>query len=191
MLATDRFAEAEPAGRAFLADADRYAAPGHMLRLVARQDLAAALAGLGRFTEAEPLEREVIDAFVKRFGADHQRVLVQQNNLAMTLLDMGRVDDALAVLRAVGEALERKPAPLVRSGYLRNLGRALTRAAHFDEAERNLLLAYDESKSNRDPRVRQKCAALLAELYAAWSKPADAQRWRATTRPTAQHAETL
>jgi tetratricopeptide (TPR) repeat protein len=188
MLATERFAEAEPASRALIAAADQYESPDHMLRLVARQDLAAALAGLRRFAEAEPLEREVIAAYVDRFGADHPRVLAQQNNLAMTLLDMGRVDDALAALRTVGQSLTRKPAPLIRSAYLRNLGRTLTRAGQFEEAERELLLANAESQSNPDASVRQKCAALLVELYTAWSKPADAQRWRATTRPTTARA---
>ena len=75
--------------------------------LMAQNNYAAALCGLGRYEDALKIQREVYEKRKKALGEENADTLRVQSNLAYTLDQLGRHEEALQVLRTVYE-LRRK-----------------------------------------------------------------------------------
>ena len=72
--------------------------------LMAQNNYAAALCGLGRYEDALKIQREVYEKRKKALGEENADTLRVQSNLAYTLDQLGRHEEALQVQRAVYES---------------------------------------------------------------------------------------
>jgi serine/threonine-protein kinase len=153
----------------------------HRQTLVTMDTLAGVYAQHGRPDEATALLREALAVQERTLGPDHPDTLHTLNGLASVAYMAGRYaeavpvyDDALARLRPVGDE-----ATLAVGLALRGRGSCLLKLERHDEAEAALLEAHavlSQSVGNH-PQTR-RTAERLVELYEAWDRPADAERWR-------------
>jgi serine/threonine-protein kinase len=131
---------------------------------------------------AEPLLREALALDRELMGERHPNVAASLINLAGLLRDRGQPAaarplfvEAVAILdAAVGG--EHWMVGRAREG----LGVCFLREGRLAEAERELLPAHDilsKGLGAADDRTR-RAAGHLAELYEAWDRPAEAQRFR-------------
>ncbi|UCF66367.1 MAG: serine/threonine protein kinase [Acidobacteriota bacterium] len=155
----------------------------HAATLSYMNNLAQSLRHDGRLEEAEPIYRRVIALRRETIGAEAQDTLVVVSNLGLLLLQRGAAGEALPLFR---EALEgfRKTLPpehWMLGVALLNLGRCESALKDYAAAERTLSDAHDLLAKALGPthgRTLQIRAA-LAELYDAWGKPEQAEKWRA------------
>ena len=116
--------------------------------LMAQNNYAAALCGLGRYEDALKIQREVYEKRKKALGEENADTLRVQSNLAYTLDQLGRHEEALQVLRTVYE-LRRKAlgvedpetimTQIMLAGMLFNL-------EHYKEALKHQKEVYEKRK---------------------------------------------
>ena len=63
------------------------------------------------------------------------------------------------------------------------MGRFYTEAGRFEDAETQLLRAYQTRTEMGDTALARPVAESLAELYTAWERPAEAAEWAKLLAP--------
>jgi predicted Ser/Thr protein kinase/tetratricopeptide (TPR) repeat protein len=128
---------------------------------------------LARNAEAIPWMEEALAAAQRSRRDD--RVLNARVNLFVALHLSGRHEQALERSADLEAELERAKLSPQLFDVLRLRGVAFGRLGRFEEGERSLLRAVEQAHAHgRRPREVPE----LVELYEAWGKPEEAQRWR-------------
>jgi serine/threonine protein kinase len=145
-------------------------------------NLGAALVEDRQFDEAEPLLRQVYVTRRRLLGDEQFGTLHARLQLAILQFERGALEEALAALGPLLDDVQRVLPPehwypaVVEGWY----GRTLMGLKRYPEAEEHLLAAlkrYQATVGDDHPRARQ-LRARLVELYEAWGKPDEAQRYR-------------
>jgi tetratricopeptide (TPR) repeat protein len=137
----------------------------------------------GAFAEAEELLRECLMWSTQKEGPENPMTLRRQDSLAVAIHGQGRFEEAEALLRDAVEIAER----LGLDGYCeiptlrRDFGRCLTDLGRYEDAEEQLLAAYEGESAMRgdEHRYTREAVANLVHLYEAWGKPDKGAEWRA------------
>jgi len=181
-IALDKLAEAERACREAV-DQGRRIRPDHSKTLISINNLGRLLELRGRPEDAEPYYREALEALRRTLGDAHHDTLWTMGNLGDLYTSQGRLAEAEALLRpAVDRVRKAFPREHLVTGYtLRKYGRLLTARAQYAAAEKVLLEAEQALGAAVGPDHAQTKKAIgnLVELYEAWGKPGEADRWRA------------
>ncbi len=149
----------------------------HPGTLANRAGLAQALGASGNQAEAAAELRAILPVQQSAMGQFAMGTLITQNNLGMFELELGNTKRALELIRAsLAGAIEGGLQPLIPK-CRRNLGRALTAAGRYGEAETALLRAYAEAEAIPSEAEQKQTAQHLVDLYAAWGQPDVASRW--------------
>lgn len=186
LLRDHRAAEADPLlQEAIVAAAEVWGADSTE-EMQVRRSHALAQEELGQKAQAERTLTGLFESFKARLGPDHSQTLIAANNLGSLRVDDGRPEQAEPILVAALESAQRTGNRYLERWTRRNLGHCLARMGRFSDAQRELLLAYEQFKSaDPAPDANDRTISRLAEMYEAWGKPAEAARWRATTQPAA------
>lgn len=153
-----------------------------VLLLRTEMNLASALSGLNRREEARVVSARVVSRLEELVGPAHEQTLIARNNLSLEIMTAGETDEAVRLQqRNIELAIAELPdSPMITFPFRMNLGRALAAAGRFEEAERELLAV--EGLLSASPNTTELQAArireVIAEMYAAWSKPEEEARWR-------------
>jgi non-specific serine/threonine protein kinase/serine/threonine-protein kinase len=131
---------------------------------------------------AEVLFRQAAEMYLRAKGEAHpETIMVQANHLA-SVRDLGRTDEAVAGFSGLRDRAESAlpEGHWYRAVIRSHLGLALMQARRFDEAEPMLVSSHQmllDQFGAEDPRTRL-FRARVADLYAQWGRPADAERYR-------------
>jgi len=160
--------------------------------ITAMSTLAQIYQAQGRLAEAEPLFANLVQLQRKLLGRKHRDTITAMNNLAGLYALQKRFEEA-EVLMAATVSAGREALPAGHSylgAYLTTHGQVLRHLSRFDDAERALLEARNILVAALGPSHQRtlKATKELVELYDAWAKPEEADRWRAELTP-AQPAE--
>ncbi|RJP33183.1 MAG: hypothetical protein C4547_12740 [Phycisphaerales bacterium] len=178
-----RFDEAAPILREALRLRTGVRGADHPETIESKLGLAGALHGLGQLEEAESQAREALAALIRTVGEGHLSTAGGMDTLALVLTDRGQAAEAEELYRSAVAICERElPQAHWRTAVYRgHLGAQLAARGRFDEAEPLLLAAYEAIAATQgDERERtQRIIQELVELYEAWQRPEEADRWRA------------
>jgi len=143
----------------------------------------------GDYEEARTIWEQLVALDRKLLGDAHPDYAVGEQNLGSLLLKMGRPEEAAPHLETA-LAVYRKALP---EGHARlaggqvSYGACLAKLRRFPEAEQQLLSGYEALRAalgaQHDRTLR--AAGLLADLYDAWKRPADAARYRGLSKAEA------
>jgi serine/threonine-protein kinase len=134
----------------------------------------------GDLETAEAFYRSAITQLTRTLGP-HPRLASAQLGLGRLLIDRGSGAEAEPLLReALRVFLESYPPTDVRIADARGtLGQSLVAQQRFAEAESLLVTSYRAMEERPADRARLRDAAgALVQLYDAWQKPAQAERYR-------------
>ncbi len=181
-LTLGRYADAEKMLETSL-DLHRRRGQQDLSTWIAMARLAAAYQGQGKFQEAEHLYLRAIKSRVAEFnGADDLWVLSFRSGLGSLYIDTGRYEEARSLLSEALDTARRQ----LRQGHqvtgklLRNYGASLTALQRYPEAESALLESHGILQNARGAEYErpEKAVQSLVDLYLAWGRPRDADRWR-------------
>jgi len=160
----------------------RLLGPNHPSLATNLDNLSQALAGKGDIAGAETAIRDALEVRRKLLGPEHPDVATSLHNLA-TVLYMRKdlpgaesaLRDALAILKSVRGATHGDTLTVVDS-----LVSVLGAGAKLADAERVLLDTYETNRGSADvPSARKAMyARRLSDLYRAWKKPTESERWK-------------
>ena len=136
----------------------------------------------GDLEKAESSLREAVSRMERAYGPDHTDVASTHRSLGFVLRDRGKLADAEAELRtalAIAERAFPAGSPGL-AGYQDSLGKVLVMRTSYREAEPLLVAAYDADLEayGADGGRTAAAAAALVELYTAWGRPDQAERYR-------------
>ncbi len=151
-------------------------------------NLGVVLTAQGRFDEAEPLIREALVISRKRLGPQHLQISADLIALGEVSCGQGHVDEALSLLRE-GLAMRRGivgDAHGHTAGAHISLGTCLRKAGRYEEAQTQLAAALRilQATVGDGHRRTTGCLERMVELYEAWGRPDEAQRYRETFSKT-------
>lgn len=174
--------EAESLVRQVLAVRERTLGPESSSAAAAHEALAETLAAQGRLEEAERERRHGLETWRRAVGPEHAGVAASLASLGWLVAERGRYGEAEQML---SEAIAMRIRVLGREHSLValteiDLARVLIRAGRFERAEQNLLDAQRilEPQFDAGHKDRLDLDRAFLELYEAWGRPADAQRFR-------------
>ncbi|UCC32655.1 MAG: serine/threonine protein kinase [Phycisphaerales bacterium] len=148
-----------------------------------RESLGELLNRRGAYVEAEELLRDSVAWFTRERGRENPVVLWSKGSLAAALHGQGRLEEAEALLRdAVATAEHLGPDGFCQISRLRcHFGRCLTDLERYEEAEEQLLAAYEGESAMRgdEHRYTREAVANLAHLYESSGRPDKAAKYRA------------
>jgi tetratricopeptide (TPR) repeat protein len=167
--------------------------PDNTQTIGAMNTLAMAYLNAGRRADARPLFEEALKRSRDKLGPDHPHTLSLMNNLGGTLLELKQFDAATEVLReCLAIRMRKRPDDWYTFRTQLMLGIALTGLKEYAEAEPQLLRAYDglharweEMSAPRRGHIAET-AHVLAEMYEAWGKKDQAEKWRRKLKVEAQ-----
>jgi eukaryotic-like serine/threonine-protein kinase len=155
---------------------------GHLFTRIVQGNVADMRRRLGRLEEAEALYRRIIPQQEAAAGTTDLSLAAMRTGLANTLLDQGRPAEAEPLLRQAlgvrrGVLPETHDQRLLTLGLL---GRALLGLERYAEAEEALLEYHEVVQDDRGPDapVTRWARERLAELYEAWGRPEQSDRYR-------------
>jgi tetratricopeptide (TPR) repeat protein len=158
---------------------------GHPGTLLSKNDLATVYRAQGKYDKAEPLLREAADGAKQQTGGDSPPYAGQLALLGVNLLQQKKYPEAEKVMRDCLSIREKSEPDGWSTFNTRSmLGGALLGQKKYPEAEPLLLQGYDGMKQRRDkippPGLVRLPEALerLVQLYDAWGKKDQADRWR-------------
>ena len=190
LLQQEKYAEAEQAAREALALMRPLYPEGHASVAGALLELGQSLAGQGQYAAARAVLEEHL-AMLRRLNPDgHPTVAASYGVLARLEQSAGRRADAVRWQRASVAEFERLQAPdaLPLATHRLLLAELLIEQRSYAEAETILLRALRLART-RDTSLfftQARVSALLADLYEAWGRPAEAARYRIEMSPTAE-----
>jgi serine/threonine protein kinase/tetratricopeptide (TPR) repeat protein len=157
----------------------------HYITLIMAASLAVLYRDTDRLDEAAALFQETLRIHTAKQAADHPNRLALMNQLGTCLLKMKRYEEADALLQDCLALRTRKNAQEWWVGRTKSqLGQTLTSLKRYAEAEALLLEGYQELSARKDKmparfhRYLADAARALADLYEAWGKNDEADRWR-------------
>ncbi len=159
---------------------------GHIERLLGKEHefwhrmklmVASANSGLGRHAEAIAAYAEEVAYYEGAFGREHRRTLEATNNFGTTLIEAGEGARAVEVLESVLSRVGEGRFESMESVVRRNYGRALVIAGRLEDAERELVRAYENSTARGEADNAGVCARHLAKLFEARGDAAAAAVW--------------
>jgi tetratricopeptide (TPR) repeat protein len=144
--------------------------------------LATKLRAAGELDEAEQLFREALALERRARGDHHGNVAGHEYNLARLLVDQGRLAEADTLLLDAIRITDRAGGPNSPASAMPRALRGVIRTQTGDYSAADSILRQAalvlEAQTTRDnPRVRE-VYGWLADLHDAWSRPADAARYR-------------
>ncbi|MCC6675755.1 MAG: protein kinase [Phycisphaerales bacterium] len=187
-LDNGRAAEGEPLFRRSLEVRRRVLGPDHPNTLISLSNVANSLINSDRAAQAVVLQRDLVEMSLKVLGPRHPTLARRVNNYAQALETAGDAEAAAALTKRHAD-LSRQPggAPSsVTVTYLARLTGILTRAKRFDEAEiaaRQAEQAAAALYAPDDDRLTQTWT-LYFDLYEAWGKQEEFDKWRRKLRGT-------
>jgi len=136
----------------------------------------------GKLEQAETSLRESVARMEKAYGPDHADVASARRSLAFVLRDEKKLGEAESQLRAalaVAERVYPANSPAL-ADFQGALGKVLVMRGGYQEAEPLLQAAYEAHReaAGADDRRTSEAAAALVELYEAWDRPTEADRYR-------------
>lgn len=160
--------------------------PAHPQTLATQNNLAGALMMLGDLEGALERWRSLAAAQELLPNADKLTVLATRRNVGNVLTRLGQPDEAEPVLvEMLEDALTHFPPThwIVTRGRT-SLGRARIALGRFDEAEAELLEAWQayEDSGAANPAWKREVATSMAELCSRAKRSADEQLWRERAR---------
>lgn len=179
--------EAEALFRRSLDVRTRLLGPDHPSTLISLSNVGGALMNSDRFLEAGPVMRQLVDISLKVLGPRHRTQVTRVSNYVRSLLPE-KQDEAVAVLKRYAE-LSRQPGGAPSDAtvmYLGQLSTLLTTAGRYDEAEIAARQAEQAAAALYEPdddRLTQTWT-LYFDLYEAWGKNQEFERWRKKLRGT-------
>jgi serine/threonine protein kinase len=181
----NRYEEAEPLFVKILEAKQRILGKEHPNTLVTMNNLAIQYTKQGLRDKAEDLHKQTLELRRRVLGEQHPQTITSVSNLAEIYLEDGRYEEAEPLYR---KALAQRRSLLGETHeqtgvLLRGLVRTLTKLEHFEEAESLALESHQRLNDalGADHLQTLKIAAVLADLYDQWDKPAQAAEWRART----------
>lgn len=146
------------------------------------QNLAGWLVEQGEYETAEGMLTEALAMNQRIFPDDHPDIAITRSGIAYLMLETDQPEQALQLALAANEYLTTAYGDdHWRTAWARSMqGAALTALQRFDEAEILTVPAYESLKNNSAARPAQVRDALqrVVELYEAWDRPNEAQRYR-------------
>lgn len=143
----------------------------HVASMSTLNGLGWALWEQGRYAEAEVCWVDLFERSRRVLGIDSPLAIQAMRNLGLLRLDQGRLIEAEQLC---GDALQRRqalfPGQWVNAEFLRRHAETLVALARHDEAEAELLEAYDTlvaAWSESHPRTQATIGSIIA-LYDAW-----------------------
>ena len=149
--------------------------------LTMRANYAVTLLHLERYDEAERASRAVLQARTDREGPGHPATLVARANLGGVYVKMERWDEAETLYgEAIAGLRTALPGHWYLGVFLHDYGFIKLNQAAYPASEEALLEAHGILAGNLgDGHDRTtKAIETLVELYDAWERPGDAERWR-------------
>jgi len=136
----------------------------------------------GQLEVAEETLRDAVVRMERAYGSDHTDVASVHRSLGIVLWELDRLGEAETELRtahAIAEAAYPEGG-LGIAGYQAHLGRLLVKQRKFSEAEPLLIASYDANLEahGADNPGTAAAASSLVELYEAWGRLNDADRYR-------------
>ena len=158
---------------------DRFGADDQFT-LNTQTNLAALLVEMKQLTEAETLARDACARRAARFGEDDPGLLLDRHTLAVALREEGKLVEALGIaadisIRAGKTQLDRTKLAVMEINH----GRIFTGLKRFEEARTILVSCVEELEKTDVGRARLgEARAALFELFAAWGRPEEAEKYR-------------
>ncbi|MGE3166679.1 MAG: tetratricopeptide repeat protein [Planctomycetota bacterium] len=179
---TQRFEEALPLLREAFDTGSRFLGEDDARTHLYGNNLGVSYYGLGRYEEARPFLEAAVARTVAELGPDHLNTLLARGNYAGLLRKMGRNEEAASLFPDIVAGMRRAQpsgSPLAAI-YERFQGLTLMDLGRYSEAEPLLLGAYQtfEQALGKAHQRTQTARESLIELYQAWGKPDEAERWR-------------
>jgi tetratricopeptide (TPR) repeat protein len=181
-----KFAEAEPLCVQVVEVSRRVLGEEHPDTLIRMSNLAALYRNRGRLADAEPLFVKVLAGRRRALREGHPNTLASMNNLAVLYQSQDRFAEALPLLRESLTAREKvEPDAWTTFSTKAMLGATFLGQKQYAEAEPLLLAGYAGLKQRvatipaMYQRLLPETATRLVELYTAWGKPDEAEKWRA------------
>jgi serine/threonine protein kinase len=155
----------------------------HPHTLESMNSLAGALRQSGQLEEAASLYEEVLELRLELLGPNHPATLNSMSNLALAYQESGRWHDALQHGNKALELRRQHLGPTHPDTLLSswNLGKLYLQPRLYSEAEPHLLLCATEAGKGRNdlpPRLQDSALLALIDLYDAWGRPQEAEKWR-------------
>jgi eukaryotic-like serine/threonine-protein kinase len=152
----------------------------HFSALGAKATLAGVLARAGKYAEAEPLLREVIEVTAQRLGPDHSALAGHYGALSDVLAATARFDEAEAAAREAIRVRRQGMNSAVVGLTITYLADVKRRRGDYPAAdslfqEGIALMKEQVADTHHDMR---RIHGRMAELYEAWGRPAEAERYR-------------
>jgi serine/threonine protein kinase/tetratricopeptide (TPR) repeat protein len=174
LLQQNRLDEAEPMLRGAFEARKRVSGAEHPETLIVESSLGRVLEEQGKLAEAEALFRDATAGFRKVLGNEHPNTASSLANVAGVLLHEGKPAEAEPFDREAIAAFQKRLGnehPRVAGAWL-GLGRALTKLARFEDAEKELLEANRVATTAQGvpPSKVQSGRMALVELYEDWEK---------------------
>lgn len=155
-----------------------------------KRSYASALVAAQRPADAVPFARDVYDESLRQFGADDSRTILSGEALANALSKSGNFSGATELYRTMLASRLRTQPDNWRTHLTRGLlGQALGLAGSSVEAEAALRASYaalapaTSGLPGAQRRLLLEFAGLLAKIYAAEGRAADAADWAAKALP--------
>ena len=184
----NRREEAVPIYREVIAARERVLGAEHLDTVWAKISLASNFSDLHRYQEAVDLSGPAVAILARTLGEDHPVTAYGWNVYGSSNCALGRYDEGIAAVRRTEKArtkLYGEKSWLTANTRAR-IGICLMGAGRKPEAETTLLSAaktLEETRGAQFERTQDTYRA-LRDLYAGWSRPADAARYTALlTKP--------
>ncbi len=182
LLNVGRHADAEGVFRAALAAGQRVYGDDHAMTLNLMHNLAISLGDQQKHEEQESLLRAALNGRRNLLGNQDPHTLKTMHALATMLKDLGRLDEAEVLYREATTTAEQAwpDGHYLTEHFRRGLGICLTAMGRFEEAQTQLLLSREREQTLLRPDHPNHVEGIekLIELYEAWDKPAEAEKWR-------------
>jgi serine/threonine protein kinase/Tfp pilus assembly protein PilF len=158
----------------------------HPDTLASMSNLALAYRDAGQLEKALPLFEQALAKRREKLGPDHPYTLNSMNHLAAAYREQGDFAKAEQILReCLTRRRQKQPHAWATFNTQAQLGASLLGRKRYAEAEPLLLQGYEgmKQRETKIPASAKKylTAALdrLVQLYDAWGKPDEANKWRA------------
>jgi tetratricopeptide (TPR) repeat protein len=155
----------------------------HLKTLATMNNLAGLYLAWGQPEKAEPLARAAMETYRTIFGEQNNYTIMAADTYGMALLGMGLAAEAEPLLRNLLARLNvtEWSLPILQAHH----GLCLGELGRYEEAERLLIEAYPQLHAIQDEQ--ENMVRYTVQLYEAWGKPEQADKWRARL-PAAQGA---
>jgi tetratricopeptide (TPR) repeat protein len=185
-LASGQRDKALPLYEQMLAKRREKLGPDHPATLISMNDLAYAYQAAGQLDKALPLHEQALAKSKEKLGPDHPDTLLCMNNLALAYLRHGDFAKVEPILRECLTLRQEKHPDAWRTFSTQSmLGASLLGQKKYAEAEPLLVAGYEGMKQ-REAKIPASSKERLTEsverlvqLYDAWGKKDQANKWRA------------